>query len=90
MSRELHDIQVPLQVLSKKKTKIQDFRLIVSANGRRRDIKLLLRLSTPVRKSLIEQVTTMDVRTCVIFPFSTTNTLFGQICFKKIKIVSLS
>ena len=36
------------------------------------------------------EVSTMDARTRAIFQFSTGNTLFGQICSKKIKFVSLN
>ena len=65
---------------------ILDF--IVSATRRRRDITIWL--STPVWESLIWWVTTMDANTSAIFPFSTGNTLFGQIWSKKVTTVSLS
>ena len=53
--------------------------IIVSTTKRRRDIKILLRLSAPMQQSLIQQVLTMDARISAIFPFATANTLFEQI-----------
>ena len=40
--------------------------LFVSVTGRRNDIKTLLHLSAPARKSLIQQVTIMDARTSLV------------------------
>ena len=44
-------------------------KIVVSATRRRRDIKIPLCLSVPVRKSLILWVTTMDARKSAIFSF---------------------
>ena len=47
--------------------------LFVSATRRRRDIKIPLCLSNPVRKSLIEYVTSIDTCSSAIFSICKTN-----------------